>query len=58
MNKERTGRSWEELEREIFTEEEIIESNIRVALVSESIKARKEKSIQIKSFTKNTNKKW
>ena len=50
MNKERTGRSWEELEREIFTEEEIIESNIRVALISESIKARKEKKYLNKKF--------
>ena len=45
MNKEAIGRSWGELERRIFTEEEIIESDLSVALICELIKARKEKSI-------------
>ena len=50
VNKEGIGRSWEELEREIFTEEEIIESNLRVALISESIKSTQRKKYPNKKF--------
>ena len=50
MNKEGIGRSWEELEREIFTEEKIIESNLRVALISESIKSTQRKKYLNKKF--------
>ena len=42
------GRSWEEVERELFTPEEIAESNLRVALIGELIKARQEKGISQK----------
>ncbi len=39
------GGTWDELEKEIFTPEEIAESDLRVALISELVKARKEKGI-------------
>lgn len=42
------GGTWEELEREIFTPEEIAASNLRVALIGELIKARQEKGISQK----------
>jgi ribosome-binding protein aMBF1 (putative translation factor) len=37
------GRSWDEVRKELFTPEEIAESDLRVALIGELIKARKEK---------------
>lgn len=39
------GGTWDELEKENFTPEEIAESDLRVALISELVKARKEKGI-------------
>ena len=36
------GSSWDEFEKEYFSEQEIIESDLRVALVSEIIEARHE----------------
>jgi len=36
---------WDELEREIFTPEEIAESDLRVAIIGELIKARNEQGI-------------
>jgi ribosome-binding protein aMBF1 (putative translation factor) len=39
------GGDWEELEKEIFTEEEIAASNLRVAIITELIKARRERGI-------------
>ena len=39
------GGSWEALEKEIYTPEEIAESDLRVAIISEMVKARKEKGI-------------
>ena len=39
------GRSWEEIEREIFTPEEIAAAELKASLVSEQIKARKEKKL-------------
>lgn len=44
------GRSWEEVRKEIFTSEEIAESNLRVALIGEIIKARQEKGISQKKL--------
>lgn len=41
---------WEELEREIFTPEEIAASNVRVALTGELIKACKEGKITEKKL--------
>lgn len=46
MNKNSSvGRSWEEARSELFTPEEIAESNLRVALIGELTKARQEKGI-------------
>ncbi len=42
------GTSWNEARKELFTQEEILESDIRVALISEMIKARHEHGISQK----------
>ena len=47
MNKA-IGSSWKDVRRELFTEEEILESNLRVALIGEIIKARKEEGLSQK----------
>ena len=39
------GMKWEDVRKELFTEEEIIESDLRVALIEELIKAREESNI-------------
>lgn len=39
------GATWEEVRRELFTQEEISESDLRVALIGELIKARQEKGL-------------
>ena len=44
------GSSWEEVRAELFTPEEIEESNLRVALIGELIKARKEKGLSQKKL--------
>ena len=44
------GSSWEEIEKELFTPEEIAASNLRVALIGELIKARQEKGISQKKL--------
>lgn len=44
------GRSWDEVRREIFTPEEIAESDLRVALIGELIKARHEKGLSQKEL--------
>ena len=36
------GRTWEEVRQEMFTKEEVAESDLRVALIGEIVKARKE----------------
>ena len=49
------GTEWktgDELEQELFTPEEIEESNMRVALIGELIKARKESSISQRELAK------
>ena len=50
MNNNALGRTWEELEKELFTPEEIAASNLRVALIGELIKARQEKGISQKKL--------
>lgn len=50
MSKSSIGRSWDEVRSEIFTTEEINECDMRVALVGELIKARKEKGISQKKL--------
>lgn len=44
------GRSWDEVEKELFTPEEIAASDLRVALIGELIKARQEKGISQKKL--------
>ncbi len=44
------GSSWEEVEKQLFTPEEIAESDLRVALILELIEARKEKGISQKEL--------
>lgn len=44
MNKA-IGRTWEELEQEIYTPEEILESEIKANIISEIIKARNENKL-------------
>ncbi len=39
------GSSWEDVRKELFTPEEIAESDLRVAIMSELIKARQEQGI-------------
>lgn len=45
MNNSAVGRSWDEVRAELFTPEEIAESNLRVALIGEIIKARQDQGI-------------
>lgn len=44
------GHSWSEVRTELFTPQEIAESDLRVALIGELIKARQEKGISQKSL--------
>ena len=48
MNNSAIGQSWDEFEKEFYTPEEIAESDLRVALIGEHIKARNEKGISQK----------
>ena len=50
MNNSAIGGTWDELERELFTPEEIAASDLRVALIGELIKARQEKGISQKKL--------
>lgn len=44
------GQRWEEVEKELFTPEEIAASDLRVALIGELIKARNERGISQKKL--------
>lgn len=44
------GSSWEDIRAELFTPEEIAESDLRVAIIGEIIKARQEKGISQKKL--------
>ena len=48
MSNPASGRSWEDVRTELYTPEEISESNLRVALIGELIKARQEQGISQK----------
>lgn len=50
MNKSALDGTWEELQKELFTPEEIAASDLRVALIGELIKARQEKGISQKKL--------
>jgi len=52
MDNSAMGRSWDELEKEIYTPQEIAESDLRVALIGELIKARKERGLTQKQLEK------
>ena len=45
MKNKAIGANWKDVRKEIFTPEEIAESDLRVTLVSEIIKARQEKGL-------------
>ena len=44
------GRSWDEVRADLFTTEEITESDLRVAVIGEIIKARQEQGISQKQL--------
>ena len=44
------GHSWDEVEKELFTPEEIAASDLRVALIGELMKARTEKGLSQKKL--------
>lgn len=50
VNNSAIGQSWEEFEKEFYTPEEIAESDLRVALIGELIKARNEQGISQKKL--------
>ena len=50
MNNSAIGESWEDVERELFTPEEIAESRLRAAIMGELIKARQEQGISQKQL--------
>ena len=53
MSKEKfspKGSSWEDLQKQLFTPEEIEESEVRVAIINEMIKAREENGITQKQL--------
>ena len=50
QNNPAIGRSWDDVRAELFTPEEIAESNLRVALIGELIKARQEKGLSQKKL--------
>ncbi len=50
MKNSALGGTWEELQKELFTPEEIAASDLRVALIGELIKARQEKGITQKKL--------
>lgn len=50
MNNSAIGENWEDVEKELFTAEEIAESRLRVSLIGELIKARQEQGISQKQL--------
>ena len=49
-----TFSTWEDVRKEMFTPEEIAESNLRVALIGELVKARKERGLSQKQLEELT----
>ena len=49
-----TFATWEDVRKEMFTSEEIAESNLRVALIGELVKARKERGLSQKQLEELT----
>ena len=52
MKNKSIGSSWTDVRKEIFTDEEISASNMRVSVINEFITARKEKGISQKELEK------
>ena len=52
MNKSAIGSNWDNVERELFTPEEIAESHLRATIIGELIKARQEQGISQKQLEK------
>ena len=50
MNNSAIGESWEDVERELFTPEEIAESKLKVSLIGELITTRQEQGISQKKL--------
>jgi ribosome-binding protein aMBF1 (putative translation factor) len=50
MKNRAIGSNWKDVRKELFTSQEIAESNLRLALVSEIIKARQEKGLSQKKL--------
>ncbi len=50
MKNKSIGTSWADARQELYSETEIVESNLRVAVISELIAARKEKGISQKKL--------
>ena len=50
MNNSSVGSKWEDVQKELFTQEEIVESKLRVQLMGELIKARQEQGISQKKL--------
>jgi Predicted transcriptional regulator with C-terminal CBS domains len=50
MNHSAIGSNWEDVRKELFTPEEIAESDLRVSIIGELIKARQEKGISQKKL--------
>lgn len=51
MNNDKAiGADWDEIRKELYTQEEIAESDLRVALIGELIKARQEQGISQKKL--------
>ena len=50
MKNSAIGESWEDVERELFTPEEIAESKLKVSLIGELIKTRQEQGISQKKL--------
>ena len=49
-----TFATWEDVRKEMFTPEEMAESNLRVALIGELVKARKERGLSQKQLEELT----
>ena len=52
MKNKHIGSSWNEVRKEIFTKDEIRESNLRVSIIEEFIKARYESGLTQKELEK------
>ncbi len=52
MKNKSIGSNWNDVRKELFTDEEISASNMRVAVINEFISARKEKGISQKELEK------